>query len=224
MKCINCGAELRETAEFCTECGYPQKDMPKIVLSDQKRRQQRQRALRSFAKLLMCILLAMLLLIGGTFAIAYFSKNNFFLRSPMKTIDNSIYRTSFALIDDVRETDFVDLIDDLNNSKETEKYKDEYTAKFQQLLSDKKAAGGYTDDEKLFVQAAQGVWYVNYKAALYERTVQSGGILEAAYKNDAKHYREYAEEAYKMLKDAKSTKDIQKVKQYLKDNKIPVYD
>lgn len=224
MECRNCSKEINDTAEFCNYCGHPQKDAPKIVLSDEKIVKKRRKARRRAAKTVMFTLLIILIITGIALGIAYYSKSLVFVQSPIDTVDNQLYRSCFSLIEDVRDDEFKTVIDDLMASSDTDEFMVSYTKKFDQFLIDKKAAGGYTDDEKLFVQTSHAVWYVNYQASVYERTISSGGMLEIAFKKDAEKFREYADQSYQLLKDAKTRREVEKVKQYLADKEIPVYD
>lgn len=222
--CKNCGHEIKDTAKFCNQCGYPQGDLPQIVLSDERRKEQRRRARVGFAKIVMFTLLAILLLVCGTFAYSYITKSDILVHSNIENVENDVYRPAFAMIDDVREPDFSDLVDKMLESDETDKFMVEYTEKFDEILINKKNAGGYSESEKLFVQAAWGVWYTNYMATYYESVIEDGGLAALTVKKDATLYRQCADTSYQMLLDARTDKDLQKIKQYFTDNKIPVYN
>lgn len=189
---------------------------PTIVLAPPKVRSKKSIA-KSVAKTLIGCILVIALIIGGVWTTAWLMSNPF-RSSPVEEVDNQKYTRMLALVEDVRNPNFDEVIDDLLTKKgkaEDYSFLQEYTDKFNEILGD-----DYTDEEKLFCDCCYFVWYTEYQAKRYEWLSENSGLLNSLYTNKATSYRSYADTLYEMLCNADSVTDMNNIKTYCADHEI----
>jgi hypothetical protein len=144
--------------------------------------------------------------------------SNPFRSSPVEEVDNEKYTRMMSLVEDVRNPNFDEVIDDLLTKKgkaEDYSFLQEYTDKFNEILGD-----NYTDEEKLFCDCCYFVWYTEYQAKRYEWLSKNSGLLNSLYTGKANTYRSYADTLYEMLCNADSVTDMNNIKIYCADHEI----
>ncbi len=175
------------------------------------------RAAKSFAKGALGFLVAVAVIIIGVWTTAWVV-SNFKNQTQIEEVDDSKSKQMLALVDDVRNPNFDEVIDDLlSKSGKAEDYSflEEYTAKFNEILGEE-----YTPEEKLFCDCCYYVWYTEYEAKRYEWYSSNSGLLNYLYVGKADRYRKYADTLYSMLTSAKSDTDLNNIKTYCIDHKI----
>lgn len=172
---------------------------------------------KTIAKTVIGCVLVIAVIIGGVWSTAWLMSNPF-RSSPVEEVDNTKYTRMLSLVEDVRNPNFDEVIDDLlTKSGKAENYSflEEYTDKFQEILGDE-----YTDEEKLFCDCCYFVWYTEYMAKRYEWLSKNSGLLNGLYTGKANTYRAYADTLYDMLISADSVTDMKNIKAYCADHEI----
>ncbi|MBQ9901865.1 MAG: zinc ribbon domain-containing protein [Clostridia bacterium] len=175
------------------------------------------RGVKSFAKGALGFFVAVAIIIIGVWTSAWVV-SNFDSNAQIEEVDNTKSKQMLALVDDVRNPNFDDVIDDLLSKKgkaEDYSFLEEYTAKFNEILGDE-----YTEEEKLFCDCCYYVWYTEYEAKRYEWLSNNSGLLNYLYVGKADRYRKYADTLYEMLTSSKSDTDLKNIKIYCVDHKI----
>ena len=189
---------------------------PTIVLAPPKVRSKQSMAKGVIKTLIGCILV-IAIIIGGVWATAWVMSNPF-RTSNIEQVDNEKYTRMLALVEDVRNPNFDEVIDDLLTKKgkaEDYSFLQEYTDKFNEILGT-----DYTEEEKLFCDCCYFVWYTEYQAKRYEWLSENSGLLNGIYVKKATTYRSYADTLYEMLCNADSVTDMNNIKQYCADHEI----
>ncbi len=175
------------------------------------------RGVKSFAKGALGFMVAVAIIIIGVFSVALVMRN-FKSQTQIEEVDDTKSTQMLALVDDVRNPNFEEVIDDLlSKSGKAEDYSflEEYTAKFNEILGEE-----YTPEDKLFCDCCYYVWYTEYEAKRYEWYSNNSGLLNYLYVGKADRYRKYADTLYDMLTSAKSDTDLKNIKTYCVDHKI----
>ncbi len=175
------------------------------------------RTAKSLAKGALGFLVAVAVIIIGVWTTAWIV-SNFNSQAQIEEVDNTKSKQMIALVDDVRNPNFDEIIADvLNKSGRAEDYSflQEYTDKFNEILGDE-----YTDEEKLFCDCCYYVWYTEYEAKRYDWLSNNSGILNYLYIGKADSYRKYADTLYDMLIGAQSDTDLKNIRTYCIDHKI----
>lgn len=175
------------------------------------------RGVKSFAKGALGFFVAVAIIIIGVWTAAWVV-SNFDTKTQIEEVDTDKQKMMLALVDDVRNPNFDEVIDDLlSKSGKAEDYSflEEYTAKFNEILGE-----DYTEEEKLFCDCCYYVWYTEYEAKRYEWFSNNSGLLNYLYVGKADRYRKYADTLYDMLTSAKSDTDLKNIKIYCVDHKI----
>ena len=179
------------------------------------------RGLKSFAKGALGFFVAVAVIIIGVWTAAWVV-SNFDTKAQIEEVDDNKSKQMLALVDDVRNPNFDEVIDDLlSKSGKAEDYSflEEYTNKFKEILGDE-----YTEEEKLYCDCCYYVWYTEYEAKRYEWFSNNSGLLNYLYVGKANRYREYADTLYEMLTSSKSDTDLKNIKIYCVDHKIITED
>ena len=175
------------------------------------------RAAKSVAKGALGFLVAVAVIIIGVWTTAWVV-SNFNTQAQIEEVDNEKSKQMLALVDDVRNPNFDEIIADvLNKSGKAENYSflQEYTDKFNEILGEE-----YTDEEKLYCDCCYYVWYTEYEAKRYEWLSNNSGLLNYLYIGKADSYRKYADTLYDMLIAAQSDTDLKNIRTYCVDHKI----
>lgn len=189
---------------------------PTIVLAPPKVR-SKQSIAKGVVKTLIGCVLVIAIIIGGVWATAWVMSNPF-RSSNIEQVDNEKYSRMLALVEDVRNPNFDEVIDDLLTKRgkaEDYSFLQEYTDKFNEILGT-----DYTEEEKLFCDCCYFVWYTEYQAKRYEWLSENSGLLNGIYVKKATTYRSYADTLYEMLCNADSVTDMNNIKQYCADHEI----
>ena len=175
------------------------------------------RGVKSFAKGALGFFVAVAVIIICVWTAAWVV-SNFETNTQIDEVDVDKSKQMLALVDDVRNPNFDEVIDDLlSKSGKAEDYSflEEYTNKFNEILGEE-----YTDEEKLFCDCCYYVWYTEYEAKRYEWYSNNSGLLNYLYVGKADRYRKYADTLYEMLTSSKSDTDLKNIKIYCVDHKI----
>lgn len=195
--------DLRPTAPTIVLAPIPTKDKKKMA--------------KTLVKAAIGSILLVAVIVGGVWATAWFMSNPF-RSSPVEEVDNEKYTRMLALVEDVRNPNFDEVIDDVLTQKgkaENYSFLQEYTDKFNEILGD-----DYTPEEKLFCDCCYFVWYTEYMAKRYEWLSKNSGLLGGLYTGKANTYRSYADTLYDMLIEADSVTDLNNIKTYCADHQI----
>ena len=219
------GADAAYTSAGASGGGYvpPQEEAPDlrptaptIVLAPIPAKDKKKMA-KTLVKAAIGSILLVALIVGGVWATAWFMSSPF-RSSPVEEVDNEKYTRMLALVEDVRNPNFDEVLDDVLNQKgkaENYSFTGEYTQKFNEILGD-----DYTDEEKLFCDCCYFVWYTEYMAKRYEWLSKNSGLLGGLYTGKANTYRSYADTLYDMLIEADSVTDLNNIKTYCADHEI----
>ncbi len=175
------------------------------------------RGVKGFAKGALGFFVAVAVIIIGVWTSAWVV-SNFDTKTQIEEVDTDKQKMMLALVDDVRNPNFDEVIDDLlSKSGKAEDYSflEEYTNKFNEILGEE-----YTEEEKLFSDCCYYVWYTEYEAKRYEWYSNNSGLLNYLYVGKADRYRKYADTLYDMLISAKSDTDLKNIRIYCVDHKI----
>lgn len=189
---------------------------PTIVIAPPPERSKKKLA-KTVAKAAIGSVLLVVVIIAGVWLTAWLMSNPF-RSSPVEEVDNEKYTRMLSLVDDVRNPNFDEVIDDLltkQGKAENYSFLQEYTDKFNEILGDE-----YTDEEKLFCDCCYFVWYTEYMAKRYEWLSKNSGLLNSLYTGKANTYRSYADTLYEMLCSADSVTDLNNIKTYCADHEI----
>lgn len=189
---------------------------PTIVIAPLKKK-SKDRIVKGIIKTVVGCILVITIIIGGVWTTAWLMSNPF-RSSPVEEVDNEKYTRMLALVEDVRNPNFDEVIDDLLTKKgkaEDYSFLKEYTDKFNEILG-----GEYTEQEKLFCDCCYFVWYTEYQAKRYEWLSKNSGLLNSLYTGKANTYRSYADTLYDMLCSADSVTDMNNIKIYCTDHEI----
>ena len=189
---------------------------PTIVIGPAPRKDP-SRGVKSFAKGALGFLVAVAVIIIGVWTAAWVV-SNFDTKTQIEEVDVDKSKQMLALVDDVRNPNFDEVIDDLlskTGKAEDYSFLEEYTAKFNEILGDE-----YSEEEKLFCDCCYYVWYTEYEAKRYEWFSNNSGLLNYLYVGKADRYRKYADTLYEMLTSAKSDTDLKNIRIYCVDHKI----
>lgn len=240
--CLKCGKDIRDGADFCTACGAPAPapsnpgptqeaagasysasyatDVPLITLAPERNPITKQRLLRT-GKMMMGVLLVIVLAIAGVFATAYLStdpfKTNPFSEAS-EELDDTSYRNCLALVNDVRNENFDQLITDIiqmSGDFENYNFLSVYEGLFKEIVPD--------DSEDTmaikFRDCCFMVAYTEFTAKKYENYA-SGGLLAALYVDDADTYRKHADKLWADLNNAQTEAHLDNIIAYCADNDI----
>ena len=175
------------------------------------------RGLKSFAKGALGFFVAVAVIIIGVWTAAWVV-SNCDTKAQIEEVDDDKSKQMLALVDDVRNPNFDEVLDDLlSKSGKAEDYSflEEYTNKFNEILGEE-----YTAEEKLYCDCCYYVWYTEYEAKRYEWFSNNSGLLNYLYVGKANRYRKYADTLYEMLTSSKSDTDLKNIKIYCVDHKI----
>ena len=189
---------------------------PTIVIAPPPKKDNKRFA-KTAAKAAIGGVLLVIVIIAGVWITAWLMSNPF-RSSPVEEVDNEKYTRMLALVEDVRNPNFDEVIDDLLVKKgkaEDYSFLQEYTDKFNEILGDE-----YTDEEKLFCDCCYFVWYTEYMAKRYEWLSKNSGLLNSLYTGKANTYRSYADTLYDMLCNSDSVTDLNNIKIYCADHEI----
>lgn len=189
---------------------------PTIVLAPPVVRDKKSTAKLVLKCVATCVLVVAIIM-GGVWSAAWIMSQPF-RSSSISEVDNQKYVRMMALVEDVRNPNFEDVIDDLlkkSGNAENYSFLQEYTEKFDEILGTE-----YTDKEKLFCDCCYFVWYTEYQAKRYEWLSKNSGLLNGLYTGKANSYRTYADTLYGMLRDADSETDMKNIKSYCEDHEI----
>lgn len=189
---------------------------PTIVIAPIERKSGAKLA-KSLAKGFLGFMVAVAVIIIGVFTTAWFLSNPL-RQTQIEEVDNQKYNQMLSLVEDVRNPNFDEIIDDLlTKSGRAENYSflEEYTAKFTEILGD-----DYSPEEQLFCDCCYFVWYTEYQAKRYDWLSKNSGLLNGLYTGKASKYRKYADTLYDMLTSANSETDLNNIKIYCKDHDI----
>ncbi len=189
---------------------------PTIVIAPLPEKSKK-KMVKTIVKAAIGSILLVAVIVSGVWATAWFMSNPF-RSSPVEQVDNEKYARMLSLVEDVRNPNFDEVIDDLLTQKgkaENYSFLEEYTGKFDEILGDE-----YTDEEKLFHDCCYFVWYTEYMAKRYEWLSTNSGLLNSLYTGKANTYRSYADTLYDMLCSADSVTDLNNIKEYCADHEI----
>lgn len=175
------------------------------------------RGLKTFAKGALGFVVAVAIIILGV-ATATLVVSKFDTKAQIEEVDDTKSQQMLALVNDVRNPNFDEVIDDLlSKSGKAEDYSflEEYTNKFKEILGEE-----YSEEEKLYCDCCYYVWYTEYEAKRYEWYSNNSGLLNYLYVGKANRYRKYADTLYDMLISSKSDTDLKNIKIYCVDHKI----
>ncbi len=164
------------------------------------------------------IAIAAVIVVAGLFSVSCVVPGFPSASQPVSGVSETKYRQLLELVEDVRNPNFEEVIDNLlSKSGKAENYSflEDYTAKFDGILGEE-----YTPEEKQFCDCCYYVWYTEYEAKRYKWYSNNSGVLNYLYEDKAKSYRQYADTLYDMLTSAKSDTDLNSIKTYCVDHKI----
>ncbi|MBQ1554854.1 MAG: zinc ribbon domain-containing protein [Clostridia bacterium] len=191
---------------------------PTIVIAPLPEKSRKQ-MVKTAIKAVIGSILLVAVIVGGVWATAWFMSDPF-RSSPVEGVDNEKYTRMLALVNDVRNPNFDEVLDDLLTKKiekdgEDYSFTDEYTKKFDEILGE-----DHTDEEELYRDCCYAVWYTEYTAKRYEWLSKNSGFLNGLYTGKANTYRTYADTLYDMLCDADSVTDFNNIMEYCENHKI----
>lgn len=236
--CPDCGVQVREDAVFCPGCGAsfdPKKKraqipeaamttVPLITLAPQANTFSRQRLIR-YAKLVIGVVLVTALALAAAAGAAWM-RTKPFQTSAIESVDTDVYRKCLALVGDVRNDNFDNIVEDLvNMSGEAENYNflAEYERLFKQIIPDTPEDENVDPEEYKtavkFRNCCFMVAYTEFQAKRYENLADKA-LIGALYRKQADTYRNYADELWEMLNTAQGDEDLQKIIDYCADRDI----
>jgi len=228
--CSSCGNTIRDGADFCSACGTaaPQTGtnpasngsemlttVPLITLSPQTSPLSKQRLVR-YGKMLIGVVLVLVLSLAAAAVAAWISTEPF-KTSAFEEVETDSYRQCLALVNDVRNSNFDDIIEDLINMEgdaENYSFLKEYEALFKRIIPDD------SDPTAIkFRNCCYMVSYTEFTAKKFKYYSESG-LFGIFYVHDADVYRTHADVLWEMLSTAKTDAELQAIIDYCADNDI----
>ncbi len=228
--CSSCGAPLRDSADFCSACGTPAPaaktnpasnggetltTVPLITLAPQTSPLSKQRMIR-YGKMLAGVVAVLVLALAAAAVAAWISTNPF-KTSSFETVETTSYSDCIALVADVRNSNFDDIIADLINMEgdaEDYNFLKEYEALFKRIIPDDADATAVK-----FRNCCYMVSYTEFTAKKYKH-YSDRGLIGIFYVDDADRYRVYADTLWEMLSDAETDEELQAIIDYCAENDI----
>lgn len=230
--CSSCGSSVRDEATFCTACGAPLKSgaqrsqdyggeapvttVPLITLAPMPNSFSKQRAIR-YGKTTVAVLAVIVLAIAAAAVAAWLSTDPF-KESGFEEVENDKYRQCLALVRDVRNDNFDDIVEDLvNMSGEAENYNflTEYEKTFNSVVPDESS----TEQEIKFRNCCFMVSYTEFQAKRYENLADKA-LIGTFYLGKADEFRRHADRLWDMLNASQSDAELQEIINYCDENDI----
>lgn len=159
--------------------------------------------------------------------------------NPIDDVDSLLYQKSFGIIYRAKSPMFetklsrtAELVTAENKLKElifSKDWESDYKTRFNSILDSEKIE--LTEENKLFLDCAWGVWYAEYTAKSKELNSKFGiknSVIETVsgliFGGSAKKWRMYADNSYDMLFEANSEEDLIMLKSYLSARGIPNFE
>lgn len=228
--CSSCGSPIRDGADFCSSCGTaapavnsnPASNgsetlttVPLITFAPQTNTFSKQRMIR-YGKMLGGVVIVLIVALAAAAVAAWISTNPF-KTSSFEAVETTSYSDCIALVSDVRNSNFDDIISDLINMEgvaEDYSFLKEYEALFKKIVPD-----GADPTAVKFRNCCYMVSYTEFTAKKYKHYSERG-LLGIFYVDDADQYRTYADELWQMLNDAKTDEELQAIIDYCAENDI----
>lgn len=228
--CSSCGNPLRDGADFCSSCGAaaPQvtnnptangsemvTTVPLITLSPQNNTMSKQRMIR-YGKMLVGVAVVLVLALAAAAVAAWISTEPF-KTSAFESIETDSYRECLSLVNEVRNSNFDDIIEDLiNMDGKAEDYN--FLQQYEQLL--KELIPDDSDPTAVkFRNCCYMVLYTEFTAKKFSNYSESA-LFGWIYVDDADQYRIHADTLWEKLNDAKTDEELQEIIDYCRDNDI----
>lgn len=229
--CSSCGNTIRDGAEFCSACGTPAPastesnptaqgsevltTVPLITLAPIENTFSKRRILR-YGKIMGIFVLVMVLALAAAAGAAWVSTDPF-KTSTFETVETDSYRQCLALVSDVRNNNFDDIVADLINMEgdaENYNFLQEYETLFKQIIPDDSDPTAVKFRDCCFM-----VSYTEFTAKKY-KYYSERGIVGIFYVDNADKFRAYADELWGMLSDAQTDEELQAIIDYCAENDI----
>ena len=228
--CSSCGNPIRDGADFCSSCGAaaPQNGtnpaangsevlttVPLITLAPQSSPISKQRMIR-YSKMVAGVVAVLVLALAAA-AVAAWVSTEPFKTSAFEEIETDSYRECLALVSEVRNSNFDDIIDDLINMEgEAEDYN--FLQRYEELLKERIPDDSDATAVK-FRNCCYMVLYTEFTAKKFQNYADRG-LLGVFYVDDADQYRNHADTLWSMLSDAQTDEELQEIIDYCAENDI----
>ena len=222
---------MRDGADFCSVCGATVLDpnntnpaangtetittVPLITLAPMENSFSKQRMIRYARAVVVSVLVIVLALAGA--AVAAWVSTNPFKPSSFEEVEDKSYRECLALVNDVRNSNFDDIVADVINMEgdaENYNFLQEYEALFKSIVPE--------DSDPTAVKFRNCCFMVSYTefTAKKYKYYSERGLLGVFYVDDADKYRSYADELWAMLSDAQTDDELQAIIDYCAEKDI----
>ena len=189
--------------------------VPLITLAPMENSFSKQRMAR-YAKAVVVAVLVIVLALAGA-AVAAWVSTNPFKSSTFEAVEDQSYRECLALVNDVRNSNFDDIVADIINMEgdaENYNFLQEYETLFKNIVPD-----GSDLTAVKFRNCCFMVSYTEFTAKKY-KYYSERGLLGVFYVDDADKYRAYADELWSMLSDADTDEELQAIIDYCAERDI----
>ena len=189
--------------------------VPLITLAPQENSFSKQRMIRYGKAVAISVVVIVLALAAA--AVAAWVSSNPFKPSTFESVEDTSYRQCLSLVNDVRNSNFDDIVADLINMEgdaENYNFLQEYEKLFKEIVPDD------SDDTAVkFRNCCFMVSYTEFTAKKY-KYYSERGLLGMFYVDDADKYRAYADELWAMLSDADTDEELQAIIDYCAEKDI----
>ncbi len=231
-RCQSCSSPIRDEAVFCPNCGTPLvagakrepeaecdrpvTTVPLITLAPEENNFSKQRLIR-YGKLLVGTVLVMAVALAVAAGAAWLQSKPL-KQSSIESVETDSYRKCIALVADVRNDNFDNIVNDLitmSGDAENYNFLEEYEALFKQLVPDESS-------DATAIKFRNCCFMVSFTEFQAKRLENLAGktLIGALYREDANSYRSYADELWDMLNSAESDLELQQIIDYCADRDI----
>ncbi len=228
--CSSCGNPIRDGADFCSSCGAAAPQMgtnpaatgeemlttvPLITLAPHTGPISKKRMIR-YGKMVAGVVAVLVIALAAAAVAAWISTDPF-KTSAFEEVETDSYRECLALVNEVRNSNFDDIIDDLINMEgAAEDYN--FLQRYEQLLKERVPDDADPTAVK-FRNCCYMVLYTEFTAKKF-KSYSDRGLLGLFYVDDADLYRNHADTLWGMLSDAQSDAELQAIIDYCAENDI----
>lgn len=221
MFCTGCGAKVSQGQSERPDAGFDSarlgSDIPLIALAPQEKFYSK-RSLKRMGSVAGALLAIIIVALGAVAITAWVANNpgasNQFAEDDVRS---DKYKQCLSLVQDVRNDNLEDIIDDVINAEGTAQdyyFLQEYEQSFNSIVGE-----DCTEMERTFADCCFMVSYTEFCAKKFKH-FSTSGLFGSSLSDDADMFRGYADELWEKLLNAESMSQLQEIISYCESRDI----